>query len=445
MIKQWLSWINLGVFGFTILLLMAGLFVSFTRPSEIAIPDQTQTKRSLPTTAFTMPKQACDAIGKAGFDLKFSPITLQLPDLRNHLIYYGKNGRPDARAERPVLHFGLAGNQMTGQIASGERLYLLYDRKRTPAQYVFSQDNAETSLWIEPTSQGNEVVVRVGMKNETGEMIREPEAHAVINLVEREGIRSNNGGKPWEMDKWRVDGSLLARQKARWIGPDLFLDRHGGEEFKELKGKHRIDFSDEEESYSVYVGLNDTLIWNKGRWQVTKPGEDSLGYPLMVVKKVDERLMNFELWDIGGRSKVILNLVRMNEPWMPQNIQANFRFLGARTRSQYIFEINDQRILLSPKDWLLQTSDGWIKLATAKEIDDYVEHKLTGVLFICDGLGNKEGKQVLKGVIFNASRTEMQEIELAVQQQGTAQASKAAPKDEDEDDKDEIDDSDADD
>lgn len=448
--KQWLTWINLGIGGIAVLLLIGALMYTAARPSEIVIVDPALAKRSLPPGAFAMPKQACDAIGVCGLNLKFSPITLQIPDFRNVLIYYGKNGRPDAMHERAVLHFAFTTNPTnTTTVLSGERLYILYDRKRTPPQYIFSPDNAETPLWIEPTAQGNEAIVKVGMRNENGELITEPESNMVFNLVEKELAKANAAGKVWDIGKWRVDGSLLARQKARWIGSDRFIEKHGGHEYQILQGKQRIDFSDEERSYSIYVGANDNLIWENDQWKITEPGSDSLAYPLLVVKKIDERLINFELWDVGGKNKVILNLVKTNETWNPQSIQATFKFLGARTRSQYIFEINNQRMLLSPKDWLLQTPDGWIKLTTAKQIDDYVDRKLIGVLFVCEGLTTKEGKQVLNGFLFSSSRTEIAEIELPVLQGSTVKVEgvKKSPdkkgvkpqQDEDEDDDEEDD------
>lgn len=385
------------------------------RSSEIFTSDAIFTKRSIPNGSFTLPKQAYGLIGKNGCDLKFAPMTLQIPDLHSQLIYYGKNGRPDARLERSILHFGFVNNANPVSVITGERLYLIYDKKRSPNQYACSPENGETPLWIEASPQGNEVLVKVNLRNENGDIIREPAAHHQFTLPEKESLRA--GGKAWEMGKWRVDGSLLARQKARWMGQDKFLERHGGEEFKHLQGKQRIDFNDDEEPYSVYVALNESLIWN-GKWKVIPPGEESLGHPLMVVKKIDERLMNFELWDVGGKSKVPLTLIKVNDVWMPQNLQEKFKFLGARTRSQYIFEIEGQRMLLSPKDWLLQTEEGWIKVTSTRQIDEYVERNLIGVLFVFDGVIRKEGQQVLVGVMFNPARTEMQEVEIAVQQGG---------------------------
>lgn len=448
MLKKWIYWINYGLGSFTGLLLLAAIFLSFTNTSDILITDPTLNKRNLPNSAFAMPKSACDAIGKT-FDLKFSPMTIQLPDLRNQINYNGKNGRPDALVEKTVLHFSFIGNQNPSSIMAGERLYLVYENKKASpgqSQYMFSPNNAETPLWLEATPQGtNEVTIQLRLKNDNGEIIREPSAHAQFNLTEKETVRPGTV-KNWDIGKWRVDGSLLARQKARWLGPDVFLERHGGEEFKDQLGKHRIDFTEEEETYSVYVGVNDCLSWINDKWKAVQPGPESREHPLMIVKRIDDRIINFEIWDVGGKSKLTLNLLRSNEPWAHQNLKDSFKFMGARTRSQYIFEINNERMFLSPQDWLLQTKEGWIKLTTAEQIDDYVNRKLSGVMFVLEGAEQREEGQVLLGVIFNPARTEMQTIEISVQPAKTSRTNKpegsVKAQEEDEDEEDDEDDSD---
>lgn len=415
MAKKWLSYINLFVASLAILLLVGAGFIGFLRPDEIVVCDTIAAKAPLPKGAFTMPKEACDSIGAKLFELKFSPISMQLPDLKKHLVYYGKNGRPDAPADRPVLHFSFTGNTNLTSIIPGERLYIQYDKTRAPSRYIFSPNNVETPIWMEVLLQGNDALVKLSMKDENGEIIRQPHTNAEFTLPEKEYSRTV--GKAWEIGKWRVDGGLLARQKARWVGSDKFLEKHGGDEYKELIGKQRIDFvNQDEEVYSVYVGLNDSLVWEMDRWKVVKPGENSLGQPLMVVKKVDERLMSFELWDIGGKGRMPLNLIRTQEPWMPKNIEDQFKFVGARTRSQYIFEINSQRMMLSPHDWVLQTEEGWTKLISPEDIDNYVERRSTGVLFVFDEVMRVNERQVLIGTMFNAARTEMQPVEIVVQQ-----------------------------
>jgi len=412
MVKKWIAWINLGLGGGVSIFILLALLLTFMQQAEIEVLDSAAIKANAPKNAFTLAKQSYEAIGEPVFVLHSSPLNMQLPDLKRYLVYYGKNGRPDADSAHPLLFFAFTGNKAPCSVKPGERLYLLYDKKQTPAQYVFSPSNAPTAFWIEALAEGSEARIKVGMKDENDNILHEPESYASFSLPEKEFLRL--GTSPWELGKWRVDGTLFARQKARWFGPDRFLERHGGEEFIQALGKQRIDFGEPAEAYSVFVGPSDCLIWEDDQWKVVKPGAESLGHPLMLVKKIDERLMNLELWDVDGKGKIVINLLKTAENWIPQNIQQSFKFVGARTRSQFVFEINKERMLLSPQDWLLLTDTGWKKLTTPEEIDEYVNRKTTGALFVFDGIQRKDDHQVLLGTMFNSSRTESQAVELPV-------------------------------
>lgn len=416
MIKKWLSWINLFIASTSISMLVLAVGLTLLRPWEIHVIEEISAKNPLPKSAFVLPKPAYDAIATSALSLKFSPMTFQLPDLRKALTFYGKNGRPDARNKLSPLHFAFNGNKTISSILPGERLYITYDKTLTPAQYVFSPHNTPTLLWIEAEIVNNEAVIRVAVQDEEGKIIHEPASHAQFTLVAKEFGRQN--GTSWEIGKWRVDGSLLARQKARWYGLDKFLQKHGGVEYEALQNKQRIDFGENEEAYSVFVGVGDCLAWTNDHWSQVSPGEESLGKPLLCVNKVDERLINLELWDVEGKAKVNVNLLKSHEAWLPKNLEQSFRFVGARTRSQYVFEIDNERITLRPHDWLVMTDEGWKKLTTAEEIDEYVDRKLTGPLFVFDGIEKKDDRQVLLGTMFNASRTDLQSIELALMQGG---------------------------
>ena len=414
MIRKWISLINIVIGAASLALLVLAMSLSLLRPWEIFTPEELPIRTSLPKGAFAYSKTEYDAIDGPVLALRFSPLTYQLPDLRKSLIFYGKNGRPDAKNIHSLLHFTFAGNKTISSLTPGEKLYISYDKTLTPPQFVFSPENQPTALWIETEFQGNEANVKVTAQTEEGHLISEPAMYAQFSLPPKEFMRM--GGAPWELGHWRVDGSLLARQKARWYGFDRFLERHGGDEFAFLQGKHRIDFGEEGESYSVFLGVNDCLVWNEGRWEAANPGDDSLGKPLICINKIDERLMNLELWDVEGKAKVNLNLLKSHEAWQSQSLEENFRFVGARTRSQYVFEIDDERILLRPHDWLVLTEEGWKKLSTIEEIDDFVERRTTGTLFVFDGVERKDDRQVLVGTVFNNSRTDSQSIELPMLQ-----------------------------
>lgn len=411
--KSWLMGANMGVLCGAGVLLLAAFSFYMLRPSTIEQSSFDVQKTQLPKSVFLLNKTAYASIGNPLLELNFVSPSMRLPDLRNQLLFYGKNGRPDATADKQLLHFAMAGSKTTLSIRSGEKLYLVYDKKQTGAKYAFSPENAETSLWIEADSQGNEAVVKVGMKNEKGETVTEPQNNAQFTLAEKEYARFSGG--VWEIGKTRVDGTLLARQRARWFGPDLFLARHGGDEYKVVQEKQGIEFGEPDNTYSLYVCLNDCLIWKDERWVLVTPGQETLGYPLLIVKKIDDRVMGLELWDPEGRGKMPLNLLKANDPFVGQNVQNDFKFVGARTRSQFIFEVNDSRLTLKPHDWLLLTDDGWKKLDTVQTIDDYVTRKIHGVLFVFDEVVRKDERQVLTGTVFNASRSQMETVEIPMQ------------------------------
>src|SRR5262245_24477166 len=107
--KKWLIKINFLILSGALFLFLLAFFYYWIRPSEISQRSFDAKKVPLPSSAFAQTKEAYNSIGPPLLDLYFTSPSMRLPDLRNLLIYYGKNGRPDALAELPLLHFGFAG------------------------------------------------------------------------------------------------------------------------------------------------------------------------------------------------------------------------------------------------------------------------------------------------------------------------------------------------
>ncbi len=413
MLNVIIKYLNLALLGLCLFFAVAAAFVWLLRPSVIEEKIPKITPIALPKSPFQQTAPATACLGDTVLNCKFQPPTIKLPDLKNILIFYGKNGRPDADNEKPQLHFSLAGGKGFAGLLPGEKLYLVFNRKNDGSKYAFSPNNEETPLWIEAKLNGSEAFVTVHLIDEEGEEVVEPESNRRFALLEKEFIRNNQS--PWEMGKWRVDATLLARMRARWYGPDKFLEEHGGDEFKLTVGKQRIDFGEGEDAYSVYVKVGDTLVYLKDKWQFIEPGPESLSHPLLVVKKIDERLMNLELWDTQGKGKVALNLLKSSENFQHENFIESFKFLGARTRSQFLFEIDAERMLIRPHDWLVLTEEGWKKLSTVEDIDNYVNRKMVGTLFVFDKISRKDDKQIMQGTVYNPNRTESYQVEIAMQ------------------------------
>ncbi|MGZ3633082.1 MAG: hypothetical protein ACXWM7_01975 [Parachlamydiaceae bacterium] len=410
MIKEWLNWLNGGIAIVTVLLLLAAFFVAITTSTpSLPQPIPAYSTRN-PSSGFELSQESYDAIGDVAFNLDSAPVTLQVPDLRKQLVYHGKNNRPDADPQHTAMNFAFVGSKIPTPIQPKTPTYLIYDKSQS--RYDFSPNNQKTSIWIEVAPDGANASIKVRMKNDEGEIISTPHSHSTFSLSEKPFIRNENFS--WEIGKQRVDGTLLARQRARWFGTDIFMERHGGKEYEHLMKKQRIDFEDANHPYSIYVKQGDTLIWNQDHWVVTPPGEQTIGKPLLYAKKMDDRIMHFEIWDAEGKTKVGLNLLKSNEPPPVNSLMQAFKFIGSRTRSKFVFEINKQRVILSPGDWLLQVDKGWKKISTPDEIDAYVDRKVTGLLFVLENVERREDRQILVGTLFNKSRTNIQYVEMSM-------------------------------
>jgi hypothetical protein len=419
MSKNWLSQLTLLSFGLGSLFALSGIYLSLDRPKEILPKPPVGEKTTVPKNAFLMNENAYKTLGEPFFQLKTTPITLQVPDLKNQVIYLGKNNRPDAQRDKVMLHFSIPASQSQASIPPQENLYLTYDTRK--GQWIFSQDNTPSTLWMKAFPAGDEVKVELSMINEEGIVTKKPLENSVFTLKEKDPSKMQ---KSFELGKWRVDATLLSRQKTRWYGRDLFLERHGGGDFSDAVGRERIDFLEFTPPYSIFAKEGDFLIWKGERWQKPKEGEETIKYPLLLIKKINDRVMNLELWDVEGRGKFSLNLLKSGDAKVTPNFLNAFKFMGAKTRSQFLFEVNQERLTLKPKDWLLFTKEGWKTLDTAEEIDDFVTRKITGPLLVIDSVERKGDAQILNGTLFNPSRTESQSIEIPLQPGRSAEAKK---------------------
>lgn len=368
-------------------------------------------KTELPVTAFKASSSAYEQIGSGPLNLVWKAPTLELPDLKEEILYFGKNARPDVEEGRSLFFITLKTSNLSKMVEAGEKVYLVYSK----GVFSFSQENRPTALWVEmqPAQEhasSDCLDIKVTLNDEEAGLITTPKAHHSFTAKLAE---NKNANALWELPGGiRVDGSLFARLRARFVGPDTFLAMHGGDEFAFAADADRIDFIENESLYSCFVKEGSFLIWKEGQWQSPEDGCDTTQYPLLVLKKSDEKTLTFDLWEAQGKGKLQLSLVKIKiHEGMPE-ITHEFKFVGAKTWSQFIVECRGQRETLRPGDWLLLTRDGWKKLETPEMVDDYVFQKEIGPLFVLDKMIKKEGHRLLLGHLFNTSRTEVREIEL---------------------------------
>lgn len=421
---MYLKWIKLTQYvalGALFVFSAAALLLFFSREENFSAPELKHSKRQLPKSFFEFPQSDYANLKPSAFYLNYATPKIHLPDLRTSLMYYGQNGRPDLTQIMPKMFFGFYSGKNVIHASFNEKIYIYFDKTlTTPIKYAFSPNNEPTTMWFSAELEGKEARITLEMSDKDGLPISNDDPMRYFALLEKEFIRPTALGS-WDIGKWRVDGSLLVRQKARWIGVDKFLENHGGSDFPDFAEKHRIDFGDGDDNYSLYVKKGDYLVWDQDKWQTcANPNIQTHDKPLLVVKKIEERVMSLDIWDTEGKGKLALTLVKSPESFHHEQITRDFRFVGARTKTQVVFQIEDERLIVKPNDWLLHTKEGWKKLSTPTEIDDYVTRKLVGTLFIFQEIAKKDDKAVLIGSIYNPNRTEFHEIEVAMLPAGNA-------------------------
>jgi hypothetical protein len=76
--------------------------------------------------------------------------------------------------------------------------------------------------------------------------------------------------------------------------------------------------------------------------------------------------------------------------------------------------LNKRRIILKEGDWLIRSAKGWRIIKKSEEVEDYINHKLRGDLFIFDKLEKEHGKLVVKGHLFDEMRTNKQTMSIPI-------------------------------
>jgi len=433
---RWFPFINLLFASLIAVILFLTFLLAIPKKDAWSPPATLDTPKTLPKSSFE--SNSLEGFHQGPFALKWSEPKMQLPDLQNVLVFYGLMQRPDVEPGKTLIHLSLAGQEEIVAFDVEKPIYLTYKRKSSTGQgrifsqtgesendsaYHFSENNSESPLWLDVALRGNSLEVKVNMLDERGEIVTSPAHFHLLHLTAHEIPRLKALG--WELDSSRVDSTLLIRQKARWIGQDLFLEKHGGEEFAAVAAKERIDFL-VEEPYSCFIKEGSFLVWEEGRWHEAE-GRETIGRPLLVVKKKEERLITLELWDPQGKGKTLLTLVRSKDLAGFPNLDEEFKFIGAKTWAKFIVESHNARMILKPHDWLVLTEKGWVQLNSSDLIDDYVEQRLQGPLLVLSKLTKQNGKQVLTGHLFNTSRTEMETIELATTSNMTLASSYTLP------------------
>lgn len=350
-------------------------------------------------------------IGQTCLNLDNTPTQFSQRDLAQEFVFFGCNDRPDTEQHQPILFIGTRGCTTMTAIPSNTPMYISKNRETGKPGYIFSPVKTSGGIWMKAAATGQEAQVLLYMEENESKAAAVPPVEFKLKPEARPTI-----GNAWEIGPHKVDNSFLARQKVRWVGPDLFLAHHGGKDFEHLSQKQRVDFGEKEKIYSCFVDEGDCLVWKEDRWQSAAPGVQTQGFPLLQVKRIDSRTMLINLWSPDGKYRLNQTLPRTHDLAELRKTLQNFVYLGTKRWNEWIFQVDGKRQTIKPRDWWIHHEGRWRKLATKEEIDAFVNLKIQGDLFVVDQIVQEGRERFLRGNLFNAARTKMQPIQLPIKQ-----------------------------
>jgi hypothetical protein len=355
----------------------------------------------------TPPKMEKEREGEAYVHIGEGPLSLRprnllecIPGLNHEISVLAKKTRPDGLGEGPSLLLFLHHSKEERIVTSGQKIYLNREMKEGVVEVLHFAEE-ETPFWISPLLlDSSSTLVEVGIKSSSS--AKEERGEFVLETCER-------------IEKDRLEERLCCRvfSDAKWWGLDPLFEKYGGGEYKHLRDRHKLEFSEPLPSI-CFIKSGDYLTWENEEWSVVPLERARVDRPLARVQSLNARHLQIEVWDETGFSSTQIKLSPQTTPKMNYKIENLPSSLRLRTSSQITCLLGKRRVILKQGDWLLKTSSGWHILKRREEIEECLQHRLRGDLLIFDELDRQEGRAALKGSLFDEMRTQLQPIVIPV-------------------------------
>lgn len=314
-------------------------------------------------------------IGLGPFGLNQRRTLGPIPELAKNLIVLGYNHRPDVKEEERVLLLCLADSLEKRLVTNGEKVFLFEDKEK---KFHFSF--APNTLYFVPLIKDRDVVhIEVQDKGR----------FALLPAFKGEG------GEKAEFIESLKRGTVL--------GKDLLLQNYGGKEYQFLTKKHKIDLG----SQVLFVEEGDFLCLREGQWAILEKEESAQFLPLAKIKTITSQGMGLDVWDETGFSVSSVNMGLQQSPKMGYKVEELFSKVKIKSSSELSCLMGKRRVILRQGDWWLKTEMGWRKLNNLHDIEEYLNHRMRGDLFIFDTVEVVKEKAILKGKFFDQTRTQM--------------------------------------
>jgi hypothetical protein len=313
--------------------------------------------------------------------------------LADELALIAYNSRPDVHSEEAKILISLRSGKEQVAFPNGKTLFLRESDQGKGLHF----SEAATPLWVKPILLDNgAVLVEAGRKSGGSEEL----GQFVVTEAAVASSRYSPGQLPF----------VKELKAARCLGPDLFVQRYGGREYSSWRDKVVLELARGSATYACFVSAGDFLVYDEEQWRVAEREELKADLPVALVRAVSSKAVEIEAWDETGFYPLQVK-VEM-EKQIPFHLKPEVMPTGIRLRSasQVSCAFGKRRVILKPGDWLLKTVSGWRNLRRADEIEQYLNRRLKGELFIFDAIEKQQGKMAMKGQWFDETRTQVQQV-----------------------------------
>jgi hypothetical protein len=321
-------------------------------------------------------------IGKGPLAISPRGVSPEFEPLVQELVLLGKNTRPDSGA-LSMICLGLKTSGDRKQLVAGQKLFLAQQET-----YKFTEEKTDLSILPLPMT-GSEVLLQIeAAPDKKEEVILTSSALFESSLDEEAYVQSLKKGKMW--------------------APDLFLHQWGGEEYRDLSAKHKVEIDNK----VYFLSVGDLLWWDGSEWKIGKSAfEDA---PLAKLLSTSSQSMTMEVWDPTGYISSRINVPLQHSSKVSQKPEDVITSVRPRSPSEITCQLGKRRVIVKEGDWWIKTDRRWRSLKTADDLEAFLHHDIQGELFIFEKIENTKGKTILKGRCFDKMRAESQPLSLVV-------------------------------
>ncbi len=322
--------------------------------------------------------------------------------LADELALIAYNSRPDIDSRDAKILIALKNGKEQLTLSNGHPLYL---KESEQGKGLHASETA-TGLCVKPILLDNGAVLVEASRKLVAKDGKTGEEKGQFIIAQQGGIpaRYNPMQMPFVKDL----------KAARSFSQDLLILKYGGREYAGWKDKVVLELAKGAGFYALFVSPGDHLQYDDGEWRLVSLEDLKENLPVACVKSASGKSLDIEAWDETGFYPVQVK-IEMEKPgrlqMKPEMMPSSIRL---RSGTQVSCAFGKRRVIIKQGDWLLKTPTGWRNLRRSEDIEHYLHHRLKGDLLIFDGIEKEQGRSVMKGHLFDETRTQVQPLSIPI-------------------------------